>query len=250
MLGVHSLYAVDTFKDWTYVEPTDEELKEMEAEIDKQIEVMEQVATDAGYSTVEDYFNKEVLQGEITLEEMGFTTIKDYAMATMIPSLTDPFMKAYLETEDYTESVNNNGGFYIGRYEASDNGGNVAVKKDVTPWNNINYTTALGNAQNMYSSFSGKNFESSLLTGSAWDRTLGWLEETGAATSDEIAVDSKTWGNYDDDNFSNTTGLANTGAFNETQKNHIYDLAGNLAEWTSEVFSTGDRIDRRGQLRQ
>ena len=234
VLGVHSLYAVDTFKDWTYVEPTDEELKEMEAEIDKQIEVMEQVATDAGYSTVEDYFNKEVLQGEITLEEMGFTTIKDYAMATMIPSLTDPFMKAYLETEDYTESVNNNGGFYIGRYEASKEGENVAVKGNVKPWNRIKYSIALGKAQNMYSSLSEKNFTSSLLTGAAWDRTLGWLEETGQVTSSEIVGDSKTWGNYNDDEFSNTTGIANTGEFSQTEKNHIYDLAGNLEEWTTE----------------
>ena len=230
-LGVHSLYALDTMADWT---------------VDEIIKQMEEAVSQQGYSSAEEFFNAMLeQQGQPTLEEMGFSTVEEAYI-----SMSGSSRKEYSETEDYFGSVNENGGFYIGRYEASDNGGNVAVKKDVTPWNNINYTTALGNAQNMYSSFSGKNFESSLLTGSAWDRTLGWLEETGAATSDEIAVDSKTWGNYDDDNFSNTTGLANTGAFNETQKNHIYDLAGNLEEWTSEVYSTGNRISRRGQLLQ
>ena len=103
------------------------------------------------------------------------------------------------------------------------------------PRNNISQIDALAYSKKMYE---GKGYTSSLLTGAAWDRTLGWLEETGAVTSNEILLDSKTWGNYLDDNFSNTTGLANTGEFPETEKNHIYDLAGNLAEWTTEAYST------------
>ena len=152
----------------------------------------------------------------------------------------------YEDTEDKSPSINNNGGFYIGRYEASDNGGNVAVKGNVTPENDISQIDALDKANHMYDTLSGKNFESSLLTGAAWDRTLGWLEETGKVTLYEIVGDSKTWGNYYDDEFSNTTGLANTGKFIETQKNNIYDLAGNLSEWTTEAYSSVYRVSRGG----
>ena len=52
-----------------------------------------------------------------------------------------------------------------------------------------------------YCMYTSGEFTSSLLTGSAWDRTLGWLEETGAVSSFEIVGDSKTWGNYSDDEF-------------------------------------------------
>ena len=189
------------------------------------------------------FFTEEVAlaQGASSLDEflMGYTLEEAYIE-------DGSSFKDYSETEDKSTSVNNNGGFYIGRYEASDDGGSVAVKGNVTPENNISQIDALDKANHMYDSLSGKNFESSLLTGSAWDRTLGWLEETGAVTSYEIIVDSKTWGHYGDDEFSNTTSLANTGEFIETQKNHIYDLAGNLWEWTTEAHSSDNRVRRGG----
>ena len=218
-LGVHSLYAYDTMIDWML---TDE------------------------------YFETDLVQNQmpgITLEtflqQLGVETVEE-----AYPIMGAQSKGNFKETESQrSTSVNENGGFYIGRYEVSEEDGNVAVKGDATPWNNINYTTALDKSQNMYSSFSGKNFESSLLTGAAWDRTLVWLEETEEVTSYEIVADSKTWGNYSDDNFSNTTGLSNTGAFTETQKNHIYDLAGNLGEWTSEADSLGFHVSRRRQFR-
>ena len=98
---------------------------------------------------------------------------------------------------------------------------------------------ALAKANDMYDS---QEFTSSLLTGAAWDRTLSWLEET--VTISEIIVDSKSWGNYSDDTFSGTTGLINTGIYNQTMKNNIYDLAGNLFEWTTEATNTVNRVIR------
>ena len=177
------------------------------------------------------------------LTQSGCETVEE-----AYPIIGASFKDMFEETNELQSSkfadVNENGGFYIGRYEASEEDGNVAVKGDATPWNNIDYTTALDKAKNMYSSFSGKNFESSLLTGAAWDRTLGWLEETGEVSSFEIVGDSKTWGNYSDDTFSNNTGLANTGEYSQTEKNNIYDLAGNLEEWTSESVSAYYRVIR------
>ena len=148
------------------------------------------------------------------------------------------------DTEDYKESVNENGGFYIGRYEASENNGVTEIKENKSPRNNISQTDALQKAKGMYTSV---EFTSSLLTGAAWDRTLGWLEETGAVSSIEIVGDSKNWGNYSDDSFSGTTDLINTGLMTQTEKNHIFDLAGNVDEWTTEAESSDVRVGRGGR---
>ena len=158
-------------------------------------------------------------------------------------------------TDENKESVNDNGGFYIARYEASYQDGNAASKASTSTrtsssttltngmlWNYISQTEALTKANAMYTS---EEFTSSLPTGAAWDRTLAWLEETGVVTPFEIVGDSKTWGNYTEDTFSNTNELINTGEFSQTEKNNIYDLAGNLEEWTTEADSTSYRVIRR-----
>ena len=148
------------------------------------------------------------------------------------------------DTVDYTSQVNENGGFYIGRYEASDESGNVAIKKNRTPWNNIpleGEEGALSKAENMYPN---SDFTSTLLTGAAWDRTLCWLYETREKSMAEIVGDSTSWGNYPDDNDGNS-GIINTGT-ERTVANNIYDLAGNLSEWTIEANDTTGRVNRGG----
>ena len=165
----------------------------------------------------------------------------------------------FSNTDENKESVNDNGGFYIARYEASYQAGKVASKASTSTrtswlttltngmlWNNISQTEALAKANEMYTS---GDFTSSLPTGAAWDRTLSWLEETKQVSILELVGDSKTWGNYLDDEFSNTEELINTGNFSKTEKNHIFDLAGNLWEWTTESNSGGGRINRGGNYR-
>ncbi len=217
VLGVHSLYEYDIMTDWML---TDE------------------------------YFETDLMQSEmpgVTLEtflqQLGVETVEE-----AYPIMGAQAKGQFEEKEEYdTEtSVKENGGFYIGRYEASDDGGSVAVKRNVTPENNISQIDALDKANHMYDTLSEKNFESSLLTGAAWDRTLGWLEETGAVSSFKIVGDSKTWGNYSDDEFENSEGLQNTGSIPQTEKNHIFDLAGNVKEWTTEAHSSDSRVYRGG----
>ena len=194
----------------------------------------DEVAQKLGYENAEDYYNNSIYASSgMTLEQVK----------SMLPTM---YKSSYQDTEDYTSQVNENGGFYIGRYEASESSGSVAIVGDVTPWNHIDQITALENTQHMYDSISeeDKNFESSLLTGAAWDRTLSWLEETGAVSLEEIIGDSKSWGNYRDDSFPGTTSLINTGSMPQTRVNNIYDLAGNLWEWTTEANITGDRVPR------
>ena len=235
MLGVHSLYAQDTFIDW-----------ELLIEVKQVLEEIEKQASESGYDNVEDFANAMLeSQGQPTLEEMGYSSVEEYVKEMLISQmkLYDSEMKNYSDTEDYTSSVNENGGFYIGRYEASENNSVIEVKADKQPRNEISQTEALSKAKGMYTSV---EFTSSLLTGSAWDRTLGWLEETGAVTSFEIVGDSKTWGNYSDNEFENSEGLQNTGSIPQTEKNHIFDLAGNLDEWTAESYSSVGGVPRGG----
>ena len=217
------------------------------------LEKIEKQASEAGYDNVEDFANAMLeSQGQPTLEEMGYSSVRDYARdyAEVMILVNTNMKEAYSETEHYENSVNENGGFYIGRYEASydnekpaskistavDDSYGHTVTENGMLWNNILQTDALEKAKGMYGS---SEFTSSLLTGSAWDRTLGWLEETGAVNSFEIVGDSKTWGNYSE-------GLQNTGSIPQTEKNHIFDLAGNLEEWTTEATSSDLRVFRGG----
>ena len=163
----------------------------------------------------------------------------------------------FSNTDENKESVNDNGGFYIARYEASYQDGKASSKVSTRTdnfydnnqlangmlWNYISQTEALSKANEMYTS---EDFTSSLPTGAAWDRTLSWLEETKQVSILKLVGDSKTWGNYKDDTFTNTTGLINTGNFSQTEKNHIFDLAGNLWEWTTESSSSDLRVSRGG----
>ena len=197
-------------------------------------------------------------------QALGYKNLEDWiqqAGSTMdqLNQIINQFLQGYktgiiVDTEDYKQEVNEKGGFYIARYEASYENGNVVSKVSTSNrtsssttltngmlWNKISQTDALSKSNAMYAS---SEFTSSLLTGAAWDRTLSWLEETGVVTLFEIVGDSKTWGNYEDDTFSNTTELINTGAYNQTEKNNIYDLAGNLWEWTTEAYGTDNRVVR------
>ena len=92
------------------------------------------------------------------------------------------------------------------------------------------------------------NVVSTMIWGSLWDRTLIWLTETGEKTYAEI-YDSSTWGNYKD---SSGAAEANSGekqatGFSEAWKaNNIYDLAGNVRDWTIEAINTYGRVSRGG----
>lgn len=103
------------------------------------------------------------------------------------------------------------------------------------------------------------DFTISLLTSSAWDRTLGWFVNTGSKSVFEVAVDSTSWGNYVNSQYTLTTGAYGLDTFQEITEdsplikqkgdeyklktgssdlfcvNNVFDFAGNAAEW---VLST------------
>ena len=155
-------------------------------------------------------------------------------------------------------SVDKYGGFYIGRYET----GNINQDTPVIQKGNTNISSQTW--YNMYKRCknikgANTNVETGMIWGNQWDRTLMWLIETGSKTKEQIADDSTSWGNYYNATFeyvnsSGSTATKNegsstripTGSAEYTKANNIYDLAGNVRDWTMEACSTYGRVFRGG----
>ena len=158
------------------------------------------------------------------------------------------------------KSVYEKGGFYIGRYEMGTQTRRTTatatlttpeIKQGLYPYNYITCSQAQTKAKEL--STQGK--QASLMFGIQWDLVLKFIETKGEKTQAELKTDSSTWGNYNNVSFSlirgkyligstwNTTTtytkpasgiLLTTGATTRNSALNIYDLAGNLREWTLE----------------
>ena len=198
---------------------------------------------------------------------------------------TEPYASGYSDgkgTEEKAEydkmmlSVKNNKGFYIARFEAGD-GEATAARTAVTtahtvvskknayvynyvPWGKsmsdtsaqtkssvANVAGAVELSKNMYKD--STSVVSTLCYGVQWDAVMNFVSD---ATHN--IKDSRSWGNYN-----NSTGAAatNSGSSNmnyTTGRNeawkakNIYDLAGNVLEWTMESYSSYNRGSRGGDF--
>ena len=151
-------------------------------------------------------------------------------------------------TTDYANmiaSIQKYGGFYIGRYELSNEG----VQKGKATLTNTNW-------YNLYKKCTALNasekVESKMIWGIQWDLACDFISKKGEQKS---ITNSTAWGNYN-----NSTGNAAvmdgetkkygskqvTGYSEYWKANNIYDIAGNCLEWTQEAAGTGNRAIRGG----
>ena len=135
------------------------------------------------------------------------------------------------EYNDMIASIKKYGGFYVARYEAGIENGKVTSKIGITPTSadNDQSKTWYGLYSLAKTYTNNKNsVTSQMIWGSQYDAMLNFAL-TG---NDKSKVTSTEYGNY-----SNT--LLKTGLTRTSDKiNNIYDLGGNLFEWTSEAYST------------
>ena len=158
--------------------------------------------------------------------------------------------------EDEKTSVERYKGFYIGRYEAGDKESTVAKtlrsSKDVTktvtikanqaPYNYVTKTQAVSLAEG-FATKQGYKAKTKLVSSYAWDTTIAFLQKVNS----DYGSSSKE-GNYRDTTFSYTdiTGASKTKARSSyvlvptgqtTPVCNIYDMGGNVFEWTTESCS-------------
>ena len=180
---------------------------------------------------------------------------------------TEPFADGYSdEQSDYDAmkaSVLANDGFYVGRYEAGTtnsarNEGSgiideVLVQQGKYVYNYVGWsnsddmTNELGGAVELSKNFANQkgytSVTSSLIYGVQWDAIMNFIDPayaTGSCAEDSFVRNSSGKGWYSQS--SPTT----TGSNASYAVKNIYDLAGNVAEWTMEARHTYSRAHRGG----
>ena len=227
--------------------------------------------TDADYTSIENDLK------EYTKTYRGSTSYSDTYVA-------DTANVGWLTSSEYTElknsmlkSVYENGGFYVGRYEAGIGTNRTSIeaqvngkypvpttapvtKADAYPYTYVTRTQA----QNLASNVNSGTKTSSLMFGVQWDLVLAFMHNKGNIADSTLTSNSTTIGNYNDNlwtiknanakystnNGSTFTACPNpfkkesnsgivltTGADSSFSVQNIYDIAGNVLEWTLENTS-------------
>ena len=182
--------------------------------------------------------------------------VRDFGSYMGVSGLSGFQDETELETyQDMVQSVEQYGGFYMGRFDASFGGGDslenyVPASKRVTAdepgriWIQFSPQDTTIVCQNLYAD--NDTVQCFFPWGVNYDTTLQWLIDSGCKTEEEVTRDSSVWGNYSNDTFSeNATGKF-TGQWKETKANNIYDLAGNNWEWTQERYGSSSYVMRGG----
>ena len=149
------------------------------------------------------------------------------------------------------DSVRRNGGYYIGRYEVGDENGTAVIKADQTPMANIIWSTAYSKAKGIGG---GPGATTYLCSSYAWDTAINFIQNNGFTNYAKTREDSYNE-NWVDKNVKDSKGniikAANkaerlsTGK--TTPKCNIYDMGGNVVEFTTEVMpSTSEPVVLRG----
>ena len=179
-------------------------------------------------------------------------------------SMLDFLLRQQVDFKKMIYSVEKYGGFYIGRYETGDlSKEQVVVQKGNTDISSQTWYAMYEKSKTL--SDNNNNIETGMIWGNQWDRTLMWLmecnakDETTGKSKEEVIDDSTSWGNYIDATFQYTNSSGGTSTKNSgsgvriptgsteyTKANNIYDLVGNVWDWTMEARFTSYRVFRGG----
>ena len=224
-----------------------------------------------GFKVAED--SASTVQGGVVIEDkdgnqfvwVPVATIADYKRTWYTGAGS---FSSYSEAlpEDEKTSVERYKGFYIGRYEAGDKENTeaktlrssndvtktVTIKANQAPYNYVTRTQAVSLAEG-FATKQGYKAKTKLVSSYAWDTTIAFLQKVNSdygSSSEE--------GNYKNITFSYTdiTGASQTKASGSevlvptgqtTPVCNIYDMGGNVDEWTTEFCSyTNYPYARRG----
>ena len=205
------------------------------------------------------------VQGGVVIEDkdgnqfvwVPVATIADYKITAYANQNISPFSETL--PEDEKTSVEKYKGFYIGRYEAGDKdsteastpalrtsssstSNKISIKANQAPYNYVTRTQAVSLAEG-FATKQGYKAKTKLVSSYAWDTTISFLQKVNSdygSSSEE--------GNYKNITFSYTdiTGASQTKASGSevlvptgqtTPVCNIYDMGGNVWEWTTESYS-------------
>ena len=167
------------------------------------------------------------------------------------------------EYNEMIKIVEEAGGFWVGRYETSKMSTDTAKDTSTTDFvkvvkgttegiNNVDWYRMYAQQKNYEKHLSkSNNVKSSMIWGSQWDQIMIWMKEepneVNTTNGAFYVTNSLCMGNYgnisgEEDGYDS---LAATGCFDVK---NIYDLAGNVYDWTLEANTTGIRVLRRRLL--
>ena len=229
--------------------------------------VLQEAEGDGG-KTIQDAVNGEIVLGRYVFDENGnidkeltpaildekLETGKDSLLSFIEYSIDGHQNKPARELKNFIQSVRDNGGYYIARYEAgvvgydeqkvesqningdpnwtgyvAKDGENLKLvtKKGVQPWNNITQHKASDMCQDLFSTI-----KSDLVNSYAWDTAILFIQKNQMNSE-------KKYSRQNGLSLSSDVSLTGEGKLNDTgeidKKNNIYDLAGNCCEWTTET---------------
>ena len=193
---------------------------------------------------------------QTTIHDIQSTYLTQYLNGM---SREDFLMEMEIDFDKMLNSVATYGGFYIGRYETGDlSKATPVIKRINTDIANQTWYTMWKKARKL----SGTSAGVQMIWGIQWDETLKWLIDTGEKTYSEVGSDSISWGNYYKNSFTYYTNTSKStatkpsgsyaripsGAYEGTNANNIFDLAGNVWDWTLESNGSGigSHRDSRG----
>ena len=192
--------------------------------------------------------------------------------ATIVYQRID-YGKQSTKFEDFSETLLDNeklsvdkwGGYYIGRYEAGDlestkkktmrsstsnQNNTITIKSEQVPYNYISRANAQILAEEMAETENYITATTCLISSYAWDTAIDFIQKTNSDNDHNDYGNSSPEGNYSDSpafkyiDINETEQLGPNGTIiptgNTTPISNIYDMGGNLWEYTTENFTQHD----------